>query len=122
MPIKAVPVPPPEKSAEEEPPANDAAPEGEGEKAEPEIPKVTRRRRTAAEVAHDKAKKEAEVAELTSQKESLQAQLDEDAATNAQQIEHIKKLTVGTLFSTKTMLRLFYACCAQYLRLLVIVD
>ena len=70
----------------------------------------------------DKAKKEAEVAELTSQKESLQAQLDEDAATNAQQIEHIKKLTVGTLFSTKTMLRLFYACCAQYLRLLVIVD
>ena len=37
---------------------------------------------------------EAEVADLQSQKASLEAQLDEDAATNAEQIIKITALTV----------------------------
>jgi hypothetical protein len=37
------------------------------------------------------------VTELEAQKAALQAQLDEDAATNAEQLETIKNLTVRLL-------------------------
>ena len=80
MPIKAVPVPPPEKSAEEEPPTSDPTPEGEGKQEEQAIPKVTRRRRTAAEVAHDKAEKEAAKAERAARKQEQEAAKAERAA------------------------------------------
>ena len=83
MPIKAVPVQPPKDaapSAEEEPPKDDAAPEGEGKQEEQAIPKVTRRRRTAAEVAHDKAEKEAAKAERAARKQEQEAAKAERAA------------------------------------------
>ena len=80
MPIKAVPVPPPEKSAEEEPPTSDPTPEGDGKQEEQAIPKVTRRRRTAAEVAHDKAEKEAAKAERAARKQEQEVAKAERAA------------------------------------------
>ena len=80
MPIKAVPVPPPEKSAEEEPPTSDPTPEGDGKQEEQAIPKVTRRRRTAAEVAHDKAEKEAARAQRAVRKQEQEAAKAERAA------------------------------------------
>ena len=90
--------------------------------SETKISELSALKSTHENLNADKVKKEAEVAELMSQKEALQAQLDEDAATNAQQIEHIKKLTVSILFSAKGMKHVFFTCCAQYLRLLFIID
>ena len=49
----------------------------------------------------EREKMTAEVADLESQKAALQAQLDEDAGVNADQIAQIKDLTVSSSCATE---------------------